>query len=150
MTSNALTKQNFSYKPPAICKPPPWPPMTPPPPLTQAKFWASADIVWRHWLFPTSYAASCYCTYDPIGNYWTGKSSSNPEHERIQVQLNIDEPNKRWYAQVVFSWPDSPGWGWETDYGPLEDRPYQSGLLQESVYVPVWKETSIVMQEVPS
>lgn len=150
MTSNALSKKTFSTKAPAICKPPPWPPAVPPPPIVQAKFYVFASIWWRHWLFPTHYSAACFCTYDPVTAYWFGRSSTNPEHKRFSIKLYIEEENARWYGELSYSWPDSPGWGWNTDYGTLEGRPYIGGMVTEEVYIPVIRETTCVILEIPS
>lgn len=107
-------------------------------------------IEWRHWLWPTRFDVSCFCTYQPDLNYWTGKSSTDVTLKRIDMILYVEEEPARWGASIVYEWPGSPGWGWEFELEPLGDRPYISGLAEEIAIVPVYRETSCVMREVPT
>lgn len=150
MASNALSKKTLSTKTPAICKPVPWPPAVIPPPLPQAKFWLFASINWRHWLWEPNYAAQCFCTYQAGPGYWTGYSSLDVTLPRISVILNVrDNPNE-WDCQISYDWPGPGTWGWEFWNQPLEGRPFLSELAKESAWIPVYRETTCVMREIPS
>jgi len=154
MTSNALSTGAGSRKLPGICKPPPWPPAVPPPPIAQAKFWCFADIDDRSRLGPITYGATCFCIYKPDLGYWEGYSGKDFSIPQINVILWVHGDPVKWGAIIDYWWPGSVGWGWEFDEQLMpEGRPYNSSLAQEISYrVPgrVIRITTCVTREVPS
>jgi len=153
MPSNALSSGSLSTKAPKICKPAPWPPALPPPPIEQAKFYVFASIDDRTALGPINFAAACFCTYQAGPNYWTGYSSKDPNIPHFGIVLTIHDDRDTWDGRIWYWWPPGPGWSWEFFEVPLHPgRPYLSELAEEETYVPpgiLVRTADCVCREVP-
>jgi len=130
MPSNALSQKSFSTKTPVICKPPPWPPFVPPPPLPKAVFHVYGNIQFDHPRYPVSFAAACSANYDPATHAWIGKSSNDPASQYIGVVLWPEPLTPVYNLKIVFHWPpDQARTHQWFDKVFSTDRPYVGSFL---------------------
>lgn len=130
MVSNALSVQSFDTKTPVICKPPPWPPALPPPPINQAHFFVFATLYHEHPTAPVEMAASCKLKWYLTYNAWWGTSSNDPTAERIDVYLKPTPLQPTYAIQVNYWWPVTHAWYyiWSGNKFPTA-RPFVGELL---------------------
>lgn len=150
MPSNALSQKSFSTKTPVICKPPPWPPFVPPPPIPKATFFAFATIDYDYAGVVAKYAASCKLRYPGALITWLGQSSKDPDVQRIVCRL-WPIPLQPVYHISVDYWFDSTNHRLHTWYNNTfpNQRPYVGITLQHHI-VPTGERATVVVRETPA
>jgi len=102
MPSNALSQKSFNTATPAICHPPPWPPIVIPPPIPKAAFFVFGTINHPTGSIPMVFAASCKLTLVPKTDYWHGTSSNDPNVLRIIATLWRIPLEPDWTLRVIY------------------------------------------------
>jgi len=105
MVSSAFSRKKFDTKAPAICKPPPWPPFIPPPPLPETIFYCFATFKHDPWGSVPNFAANCSLYFNPAWGYWIGTSKKSDTAPWIAATIRSSLSLPSYYIRITFHWP---------------------------------------------
>ncbi len=132
MASNALTTANVSYKPPAVCKKPPYPPPVVPPPREKIKFLCWSGYIRRIPPWEADEQLECELKWDPENGQYDGRWPGYDDWLGFRAII-IPEPTLPKYA-INLSWRVHPD-AWQINFYwsllEYEKRPYISPRLRQ-------------------
>ncbi len=150
MPSNALSQKSFSTKTPVICKPPPWPPFVPPPPLPQTTFFCFATFKGNNIPNMPDFAASCKLHYDVWHNHWKGDSKTDGKSPWLYAAISPSPTLPTYDILAIYYFPlvFGPAVGWNAQLFTAE-RPHVGQRLER--FLPITgQRATIITRETPA